>query len=226
MTTLLVAGATGAVGSVVVPKARAAGLRVVPHVRPKTAGRHPLGKDPEALICELGEAAALDRAMAGVDAVACLVGTMRRRFAAGDTYESSDYQPVVDLIASAKRAPGGPRYLVLLSSVGARAGSGYLGWKWRVEEAVRGSGLPHTILRPSIFDDRGSGAAPSDGRARRPPPLVGGALRLLAVVPGLRALGERLAPISIDELADAVVRAARDRGPVNAVLEGKQLRRG
>src|SRR2546423_11535233 len=89
MTTLLVAGATGAVGSVVVPKARAAGLRVVPHVRPKTAARHPLGQDPEALIRDLSDSIALDRAMAGIDAVACLVGTMRRRFAEGDTYQSS-----------------------------------------------------------------------------------------------------------------------------------------
>src|SRR5437868_11153205 len=97
---VLVAGATGAVGTVLVPELRRAGIAVTPHVRPKTAARHEMGKDPEALVCELGDAAALDRAMAICDGVICLVGTMRRRFAQGDTYESSDYQPVVDLVGS------------------------------------------------------------------------------------------------------------------------------
>src|SRR3982750_3604243 len=105
MTTVLVAGATGAVGSVLVPRLRSQGFDVVPHVRPRTAERHPLGKDAQALIADLSDVQRLDGAMAKADAVVCLVGTMRRRFAAGDTYESSDYRPVVQLAASAKRAP-------------------------------------------------------------------------------------------------------------------------
>src|SRR3954452_23715440 len=103
MTTVVVAGATGAVGTALVPRLRAAGIEVIPHVRPKTAARHPLGKDPQALIADLGDAGRLDAAMAQVDSVVCLVGTMRRRFAAGDTYESSDYLPVLQLAQSAQR---------------------------------------------------------------------------------------------------------------------------
>ena len=164
MSTVLVAGATGAVGTVLVPHLRAEGLDVIPHVRPKTAPRHPLGKDPQALICDLADAPKLDAAMARTHAVVCLVGTMRRRFAAGDTYESSDYRPVVELFESARRVPAPqPRHFVLLSALGARPGAGYLGWKHKAEEAVRGSGLPWTILRPSVFDSTGSGAQPSDG---------------------------------------------------------------
>src|ERR1700694_4644184 len=118
---VLVAGATGAVGTVVVPELRAAGLSVIPHVRPKTAAKHPMGKDPDALICDLSDAAALDAAMARVQAVVCLVGTMKKRFATGDTYESSDYQPVVYLVESARRAGPDARHFVLLSSFGTRA---------------------------------------------------------------------------------------------------------
>ena len=225
MTSVLIAGATGAVGSLVVPKARAAGLRAVPHVRPKTAAKHLMGADPDALVCDLSDAAALDRAMAGCEAVACLVGTTRHRFAQGDSYESSDYQPVIDLIESAKRTPGAPRYFVLLTALGTRKGSGYLGWKFRAEEAVRQSGLPFTILRPSFFDSSGTASQPSDGKPRKAPPLLGGALSLLGKLPGLHDFAERVRPISVDELADAIVKIVVARGPAGQILEGDRLRR-
>ena len=225
MSSLFIAGATGATGTVVVPKARAAGLRVIPHVRPKTAGKHPLGKDPDALICDLSDEAALDKAMAGCDAIACLVGTTRHRFAQGDSYESSDYQPVIDLIESAKRAGGPAKYFILLSALGSRKGSGYLGWKFRAEEAVRHSGLPFTMLRPSFFDSSGTGAQPSDGKSRTPPPIYGGLMSLIGKLPGLHDFAERVRPISLDELADAIVKIAIARGPVGQVLEGDRLRK-
>ncbi len=219
---ILVAGATGAVGTVLVPQLRAAGLTAIPHVRPKTAERHPLGKDPDALICELSDAPRLDAAMARAQTVVCLVGTMRKRFAAGDTYQSSDYQPVVQLVESAQRAGG--RHFVLLTAYGTRKGAtGYLGWKWRAEEAVRGSGMPWTILRPSILDSTNSGAQPSDGNARRPPPLVGGAMRMLGAVPGLRALADDLRPIPIDILCRAIVRVVKDASPRGSVMTGRAL---
>lgn len=221
---VLVAGATGAVGTVLIPKLRAAGLSVIPHVRPKTAARHPMGKDPDALICDLSDSAALDAAMARVQSVVCLVGTMKRRFATGDTYETSDYQPVVYLVESAKRAGPDPRHFVLLSSFGTRAGGGgYLGWKWKAEEAVRASGLPWAIVRPSTFDSRGSGAQPSDGRERRPPPLMGPVLSRLGAVPGLRGFADDVKPIPIEVLARAIVRVVKDRAPRASVMTGRTL---
>lgn len=216
------AGATGAVGTVFVPRARARGLRVFPHVRPQTAARHPLGQDPDARVFDLAEAAKLDAALAEVEAVVCLVGTTRARFAAGDTYEKSDYQPVIDLLNAAKKKAVPPHF-VLLSSYGARRMSGYLGWKWKAEEAVRGSGLPWTIARPSAFDSRGTASAPSDGRMRRPPPLMEGGMRALGALPGLRGLADDLRPISLEVLAAALVRVVIDRGPLGQVLTGREL---
>ena len=223
MTTVLVAGATGAIGSVLVPRLRTAGCDVIPHVRPQTAARHPLGKDRRAFIADLSDAQKLDATMATVDAVVCLVGTMRRRFSAGDTYESSDYRPVVQLAQSARSVPSpSPRHFVLLTALGSRKGTGYLGWKFKAEQAVRESGLPHTILRPSFLDTTGSGAQPSDGKERRPPPLVGSALGLLGLVPPLKGLSDDLRPIPAGVLCAAIARIVRERAP-SGILYGRQL---
>src|SRR3989441_11509481 len=113
--TVLVAGATGAVGSALVPHLRFSGFAVIPHMRPKTAERHPLGKDPRALVTDLSDSARLDESMAHSQAVVCAAGTMRRRFAAGDTDEMSDYRPVVQLVQSPRRPPPPkPRHFVLV----------------------------------------------------------------------------------------------------------------
>jgi uncharacterized protein YbjT (DUF2867 family) len=162
--------------------------------------------------------------MTGCDAVACLVGTMRNRFRAGDTYETSDYLPVVRLVESARRAPSrGPRHFVLLTSLGARPGSGYLGWKWFAEEVVRHSPLPWTILRPSFLDTRGSRATPSHGTERRPPSLVGGLLSAVAWLPGVRSYADDLRPMGVEVLCRAIVRVLRDQGPTGEVLTGRTL---
>jgi uncharacterized protein YbjT (DUF2867 family) len=153
--------------------------------------------------------------MARVHAVGCLVGTMRSRFAAGDTYESSDYRPVVQLVESARRVPAAePRYFVLLSSLGARPGSGYLGWKFKAEEVVRASGLPYAIVRPSFLDD---------GAQRRPPSLVGATLRLAGRIPGLRGFSDDVRPMPVEVLCRAVARMLKNRAPAASTVTGRQL---
>lgn len=198
---IFVAGASGAVGRTLLelPEAHAAAL--VPHLRPRRAAGAAI--DPRAAVFELNDEKALDEALGRCSTVLQLIGTMRKRFASGDTYETSDVGTTSQLVQSSKRA--GVDHFVLLSSVGAGKPRGaYLQAKARAEAIVRESGLPFTIVRPSMLVGPGRGFRGADRLGR-----------LL----GLRTL----APIRLEELAAALLLVARERGPLGAVLEGESL---
>jgi uncharacterized protein YbjT (DUF2867 family) len=199
---IFVAGSTGATGRTLVRLADARGVDLVPHVRPHHAARGAV--DRRAAVLELADAAALARAMAGCTTVVQLIGTMRKRFAAGDTYESSDIGTTRQLVEAAKHT--GVDHLVLLSSVGAgRPVGAYLAAKARAEAIVRDSGLPYTIVRPSAFMGEGHRAPPG--------------LKTLT-----RALGlTRYEPIAMEDLAAAILHVALHRAPLHTVLEGRSL---
>ena len=197
---LFVAGATGATGRVLVRLAREAGSPVVPQVRPKSAARAP----EQARIVDLADHAALVGALSDCTTVLQLIGTTRRRFSTGDTYEASDVGTTRQLVDAAHEA--GVDHLVLLSSVGAgRPRGAYLKAKSQAEALVRASGLDWTIFRPSMFV----------GEEHEPPRLV-------------VALADRLAPakyrpIRVAQLARALLHAGLARAPLQAVLEGRAL---
>lgn len=216
---VFVAGATGATGQVLVPVATAAGLELRLHVRPATAPKSPLGADPRARIFDLADADALREALRGCDAVVSLIGTMRSRFATGDTYASSDVGTTRALVDAA-RAAGVPRVL-LLSSVGAGGSGPYLQMKGDCEAIVRESGLAWTVFRPSALASPAEGAAGTHGKRWVPP---GGTALTAALrgLPGVGGLVARYGPIPIEVLARAMVRtlqAPRD----GEIIEGAAL---
>ncbi len=197
---LFVAGASGAVGRTVVRLADARD-RLLPHYRRPPDG----GAPPGAHVFALADRAKLVEALRGASAVAQLIGTIRKRFASGDTYETSDIG-TTQLLVDAAREAGTIDHVILLSSVGAgRPIGAYLRAKARAEAIVTEAGFPYTILRPSAFD----------GEGHRAPPGAG----LLARLPGLRSFR----PIEVEALARAILHVARTRGPLGAVLEGDPL---
>ncbi|GMU63183.1 MAG: hypothetical protein AMXMBFR34_49460 [Myxococcaceae bacterium] len=197
---VFVAGATGAVGRTLVPLAEQRGLAVRPHVRPASTGKL---SHPKQVVLELGEPQLVD-ALRGCTTVIQLIGTMRKRFASGDTYETSDIGTTRQLVEAAKRA--GVKHFVLLSSVGAgRPMGAYLKAKAQAEALVRESGIPFTIFRPSAFEDR-------EGQR----------------MPGARALTKlfgltKVQPIRLEELASAMVHVAAKGAPTGVALEGRSL---
>lgn len=201
---LFIAGSTGAVGRTVVRLADARGADFIPHVRPRSAAQ---GKPshPRSAIIDLADGDALTDALRDRTTVLQLIGTMRRRFAAGDTYETSDIGTTRQLVDAARRA-GTVDHFILLSSVGAgRPIGAYLEAKARAEEIVRNSGLPFTIFRPSAFMGEGHNV-----------PLV---FKSLAQAVGAKTWE----PIAVEDLARALLFVALRREPLNVVLEGTSL---
>jgi uncharacterized protein YbjT (DUF2867 family) len=199
---VFVAGATGAVGRTVVRLAAQRQLRLIPHLRPSTARRQ--GALPDAAVLELSDTAALTEAMRGCGAVLQLIGTMRRRFASGDTYETSDIGTTAQLVEAARRS--GRPHFVLLSSVGAgRPWGAYLKAKARAEAIVRESGLPFTVVRPSAFIGEGHRAPPGLAALSRLPTLA------------------RLRPIRVEQLAGLLLDLATQGDGRGEVLEGRSL---
>ncbi|MDP6933448.1 MAG: NAD(P)H-binding protein [Myxococcota bacterium] len=199
---IFVAGSTGATGRTLVRLATGVDVDIVPHLRPRTAEGRTL--HPQAAVLDLTDAPALDAALTGCTTVLQLIGTMRKRFADGDTYESSDIGTTRCLVESALRT--GVDHLVLLSSVGAGKPRGaYLRAKATAEALVVDSGLDWTLVRPSAFD----------GEGHRPMPG-------LALLTGMLGL-DRYRPIRIEQLAGALLHVASQGTARRQVLEGASL---
>lgn len=197
---IFVAGSTGATGRTVMRLAAARGADVIGHQRRKA--ERPA--DPRARVVDLADKDALVEELRGCTTVLQLIGTMRKRFAAGDTYETSDIGTTRQIADAA--AAAGIDHFVLLSSVGAgRPMGAYLAAKARAEALVVESGVPYTIFRPSTFV----------GEGHRAPPGFALVTRVLGL--------SRLRPIPIEDLGRALLHAALERAPLGTVLEGEAL---
>ncbi len=218
---IFVAGATGATGQFFVPLAAKAGIEQRLHVRPQSVAKTSLGKDPRTRVFDLSDRQALASALSGCEAVISFVGTMRSRFKAGDTYESSDIGSTRLLVEGAK-ASSVPRFF-LLSSVGAGGAGAYLKMKGECEWIVKQSGLRYTIFRPSALVSPPEGDLESSHHGRREVPAVlGWTMAVVGALPGLGAWADRLKPIPIFVVCHAflgVLEKPRD----GEVIEGQVL---
>lgn len=198
---LFVAGATGAVGKTLLRLADARQISVLPHARPKSAPQ--LGQR-RVVSLDLADKN-LPEAMTGCTTVVQLIGTMRKRFATGDTYETSDIGTTRQLLEAAKRCPSVDHF-ILLSSVGAGDPRGaYLKAKAEAERLVREANIPWTLFRPSAFADREGAFLPG--------------VKTITTLFGLT----KYIPIELEELARAILHVAQHRSPLLEVLEGKSL---
>ncbi|TPI25815.1 SDR family oxidoreductase [Mesorhizobium sp. B3-2-1] len=160
---ILVLGATGATGRLIVAKALAEGHDVVALVRSKAKAGDLAGA--ELIEGDARDAAALTRAIAGCDAVVSSLGTAMSPFRE------------VTLLSTATRALVGVmdrqniRRLVCITGLGAGDSRGHGGFffdrlflplmlrkvyedKDRQEDAIRASTLDWTIVRPMVLNDK------------------------------------------------------------------------
>ncbi|GAA4700793.1 Uncharacterized conserved protein YbjT, contains NAD(P)-binding and DUF2867 domains [Promicromonospora umidemergens] len=134
--TVLVTGATGTVGSALIPALRARGA----HVRAMTRSSGRAFPGAETVVADLQDPRSVAAALDGTDAVF---------LNSPSTPEAAALQiQFADLARD-----GGVRHLVLLSQYGARADSPvrFLRWHAEVEAHVHQLGIDHTVLRPNLY---------------------------------------------------------------------------
>ena len=215
MTTLLLVGATGAVG------ARALTLALAdPRVEKVMAlTRRPLADpDPEVRVAldnrvvDFGELPE-DGDFWDVDAVACALGTTRRLAGSTDGFRRVDHDLPVR-VGELTHAAGATSY-ALVSSIGADPDSRsfYLRVKGETERDLAALGFDSfTAVRPSGL--YGGSRTRADNLGDR----LAGASRLLSPV-----LPARMRPVHVDRVARAVLDAALDARPGNHVRQSENL---
>lgn len=206
---IAVTGATGFVGRRIAAALLARGHRVRALTRNPARAAAAFGPEsrpgPELVAGDVGDAAALARLVSGAAAVIHLVGIIAQSGRA--TFQAVHVAGTAALLAAA-RAAGVGRF-VHMSALNARPdrdATPYHRTKWQAEEQVRGSGLSHAILRPSVIN--GPGSVP-----------IGTVARLHRWSPAIPVFGDGsfpMQPVWIEDVALAFARAAADRAIMGA----------
>lgn len=158
--TVLVTGATGGIGSQLIPALRARGARVRAMVRRPEQAAQVAADGVEPVVADLQDPQGIAAALDGVDAAFL------------NSPSAPDAAQVQIRFADLAHRAGLPR-LVLLSQYAARIDSPvrFLRWHAEVEAHVAGLGIAHTVLRPNLFMQgllAMAGSVGADGRFGAP----------------------------------------------------------
>jgi NADH dehydrogenase len=216
MSTILVTGADGFVGSHAVPALVDAGHRVVALTRDQAGGERVLGRlSPEQRACvevrhgDVTRFESLGPAFAGVDAVLHLVA-IPRDWDGGASLRLVNTEGTRNVVAATREA--GVRRFVHLGAMGVadEPDLHYASSKAKAIALVKDSGLDWTILSPSLL------FGPRDG-------FFNILADLVRMSPGVTPLtgtgGARFQPIAIDDFARIIVRTFADQGTVGHEYE-------
>ena len=189
---VLVTGATGFLGRWVVPELQKHRHRVRCLVH--TPGRERVFA-PRSVDIHYGnvlEPDTLTPAFHDVEAIVHLVSIIRRRN--NPTYDQVNRQGVANVVAAAMGS--GVKHFVLISALGVAEDRSYpyLYSKWRGEQEVVNSGLPYTIIRPSIMFGAGDEFLNN----------IASLVRVCPLVPVVGSGRNRLQPIAVEDMARCI----------------------
>ena len=206
---VLVTGATGFLGRQVVPELQQCRhqVRCLVHTPARERVFEPRSVDVH--YGNVLDPDTLAAAFSDVEAVVHLVGIIRRR--KGAAYDQINRQGVANVAAAAKGS--GVKHFVLISALGAAEDRSYpyLHSKWLGERAVVSSGLPYTIIRPSIMFGAGDEFLNN----------LAGVVRVCPLAPVAGPGRNRLQPIAVEDMARCIALAV-DRED----LKGKTIEVG
>jgi uncharacterized protein YbjT (DUF2867 family) len=150
--TVLVVGATGSIGRLVVDEAIRQGHAVRALVRNPDKARQ-LPPEAQVVIGDVTRPDTLPGAVDGADAVVCTLGSDGTGRLGAESVDYGGVRNVLDALGSRTAR------IALLTAIGVTNRTGAYNratqvhdWKRRSERLVRASGLPYTIVRPGWFD--------------------------------------------------------------------------
>ncbi len=204
---ILVTGANGFVGSNLVRRLRKDGIGVRALVRNTSRAQRLRDLGAEVVPGDIADPASLEAAAAGCDRVIHLVGIIQE--GRGFTFQSVHVEGTRNVVEAAKKH--GVKQFVYQSALGTRenAGSEYHRTKWEAEKLVKASGLPYTILRPSLI------YGPGDQFTIR----LAEAIRLSPVLPVIGSGRSKVQPIFIDDVAACIAKAVSGDAFLNKTFE-------
>ncbi len=210
--TIGVAGGTGFVGAAIAAELHGRGHHVVVLSHRGESARGALPDSIELRHADATTGEGLPEALAGLDALVIALAFPNSPIEAprrGRTFMAVDAAGTERLVAAAKVA--GVGRLAYVSGAGAApdAPRHWFRAKWRAETAVRESGIPATIIRPTWI------YGPRDVSLNR---FLGFA-RTLQVVPMTNFGGQKLAPVFIDDVANLVSDSLVDPAALGEVFE-------
>jgi NADH dehydrogenase len=210
--TIGVAGGTGFVGGAIADELFRRGHRVVVLSHRGEAARGALPDAVELRAVDVTTGDGLPEALEGLDGLVIALAFRNSPIEAprrGQTFEAVDAAGT-ERLAAAARGTGVVR-LVYISGAGAAADARrhWFRAKWRAESAIRATGIPATIIRPTWI------YGPRDVSLNR---FVGFA-RLLQAVPMTNFGRQQLAPVFIDDVARLAADSLVDPAAADQVFE-------
>ena len=204
---ILVTGATGFIGSHLLQRMRKEGMPVRALVREAAKARPLQDMGVELATGAVSDRAALEKAAAGCERVIHLVGIIQE--APGQTFQAVHVDGTKNLLDAAKKAE--VQHVVFQSALGTRpkAKSAYHRTKWEAEELVRASGIPYTILRPSLI------YGPGDQFTIRLADMI----RMSPVVPVIGSGRSKVQPLFIDDMTACLVKTVMSDAFLNEIYE-------
>ena len=205
---ILVTGGTGFIGPRIVHALRARDEPVRALVRDRRRGAQLESWGVELVEGDMTDAESLRRAVEGCETVVHLVGI---RAGKEREFEAIMSRGTRDLLAAASEAEATRFVHMSASGTGeqTRDLTPYYRAKWEMEEAVRGSGIPHVIFRPTFVFGREGGVLPTFIRQVRWSP----------VTPVIGSGEWRVQPIWIDDVAEFFAEAVRNQEAAGRTFE-------
>jgi uncharacterized protein YbjT (DUF2867 family) len=208
---VFVTGGTGYMGSRLVPALRARGHRVYTIVRPGSEAKAPNGA-----ISVVGNVLSRDSiasAMPRGAVVVHLVGTPHPSPAKAAQFEALDFPAARECIAAAE-ATGARRFVYVSVAHPAPVMQAYIDVRVRVEQLLRESPMPCTVLRPWYVL----------GPGHRWPYLLIPIYWLLRALPSTRDGARRLGLVTIRQMIRALVAAVETPDDRSEVLDVDEIR--